>query len=135
MAFTVLLNVSLIVFYLSCYLLRLKTQVQAVYFLPSLFTSFLSLLSFFRASASIHGRSLALAWSICTWSPRIHTFILGFGTCINLKPNSYNITDVRRQIKTLGQHWIRPLLNCFFYKSCIFYEHRNISWICQVFLQ
>lgn len=48
--------------------------------LPNFLTSFLSLFSFFSWSASMHGTSLALAWSTWTWSPRMQTFILGRGT-------------------------------------------------------
>ena len=53
-------------------------------FVPSFFTCFLSLLSFFRASTSMHGNPLALASSQCEASPKMHTFILGRGMCRNL---------------------------------------------------
>jgi len=46
---------------------------------PSFLISFLFLLSFFKASASIHGTLLADASSQCCWSPRIHTDICGRG--------------------------------------------------------
>lgn len=55
--------------------------------LPSFFTNFLSLLSFFKESESIHGMLLALAWSQCTWSPRTQTLIFGRGTFLSLNTN------------------------------------------------
>lgn len=53
-------------------------------YIPSFFTSFLFLFSFFRASTSMYGTLLALASSQCCWSPRTHTCILGRGICFNL---------------------------------------------------
>lgn len=65
---------------------------KASYFLASFFTNFLFLLSFFRASASMYGTSLALASSQCCWSPRMQTCILGRGMNFNLG----KMTEVRR---------------------------------------
>merc|ERR1712226_1082175 len=65
-------------------LISVSEAMNALYFLASFLTSFLSLFSFLSMSASMQGRTLALAWSQGTWSPRIHTFILGFGTCGSL---------------------------------------------------
>ena len=53
--------------------------------LPSFFTSFLSLLNFFSASTSMHGIELALASSQCDASPSTHTLNFGRGTYLNLK--------------------------------------------------
>ena len=52
--------------------------------IPSFLTSFLSLFNFLRSSRDIFGKLLALAWSQCTWSPRMHTCIFGLGTKRNL---------------------------------------------------
>ena len=57
---------------------------QYTLYIPSFFTSFLFLFSFFRASTSMYGTLLALASSQCCWSPRTHTCILGLGICFNL---------------------------------------------------
>lgn len=51
---------------------------------PSFLTSFLFLLSFFRASMSMCGSSAALASSQCCWSPRTHTENLGLGRVFSL---------------------------------------------------
>lgn len=52
---------------------------------PSFLTSFLFLLSFFRASMSMWGMSTALASSQCCWSPRTHTENLGRGVDLSLR--------------------------------------------------
>ena len=52
---------------------------------PSFLINFLFLLSFFNASTSINGMSRAFASSQCCWSPRTHTFSLGFGMWRNLQ--------------------------------------------------
>uniref|UniRef100_A0A6B0U2D0 Putative secreted protein n=1 Tax=Ixodes ricinus TaxID=34613 RepID=A0A6B0U2D0_IXORI len=57
---------------------------KASYFLASFLTSFLFLLSFLRASVSMHGRLLALASSQCCWSPKTHTWNFGRGMCFSL---------------------------------------------------
>uniref|UniRef100_A0A6B0UUE9 Putative secreted protein n=1 Tax=Ixodes ricinus TaxID=34613 RepID=A0A6B0UUE9_IXORI len=68
---------------------------KASYFLASFLTSFLFLLSFLRASVSMHGRLLALASSQCCWSPKTHTWNFGRGMCF-----SGSCREPRRPLQT-----------------------------------
>uniref|UniRef100_A0A6B0URS7 Putative secreted protein n=1 Tax=Ixodes ricinus TaxID=34613 RepID=A0A6B0URS7_IXORI len=92
---------------------------KASYFLASFLTSFLFLLSFLRASVSMHGRLLALASSQCCWSPKTHTWNFGRGMCFSLQGgkrvrsdcclNTYQLVFYPLQKKTIDTDKERSL--------------------------